>query len=369
MNSFLLHVLIALLMLLQVGCGSEPTPPSGSAPDVSANGPTRPIDSGGPVLSFQTQSHDFGDVLDFGSHDVEFPFVNAGTETLQVFEVRPTCGCTTTKLQKKIFAPGEGDTLRLTYSPKSSGRQVKKVMIRSNDPVNPLQSVEISADVTPVIKINPPSFSFGSIDIGDGAIGQISLEAAHPGYTATSVRLGGRLAPHATAALREVQSDEGSPRQWVIDVVIEKDVPWGIQNGSIGLTGALDQEDGTRSRHSRSIQVNGTVSGKLQTSEPTFRLLLLEPDKPFSKRITIKHADGEAFNLFSATVLEARSGNLQVQVLPVADSGGSEYQLLLTGDTTGFTGAIVGKVNVRTDVPGEEEIDIRISGVVMPPEG
>ena len=367
MNVFVLQLIIA--SLLQVGCRSESTPPSGAAPGAPANTSTSPPTSGGPVLSFQTRSHDFGDVLDYGSHDVEFPFINSGTETLEVFEVRPTCGCTTTELQKKIFAPGEGDTLRLTYSPKSSGRQVKKVMIRSNDPVNPLQSVEISADVTPVIKIDPPSFSFGSIDIGDGATGQISLEAAHPGYTARSVRFGGRLAPHATATLREVQSEEGSPRRWVIDVVIDKDVPWGIQNGSIGLTGALDQEDGTRSRHSRSIQVNGTVSGKLQTSEPTFRLLLLEPDKAFSKSITIKHADGERFSLFSATVLDARSGNLRVQVLPVPDSGGSEYQLLLTGDTTGFTGAIVGKVNVRTDVPGEEEIDIRVSGVVMPPEG
>ena len=272
-------------------------------------------------------------------------------------------------LKKKIFAPGEGDILKLTYSPQSAGRQLKKVMVRSNDPVNPLQSVEISADVIPVIKIEPKSFSFGTIDIGDGASGQIQLEAVHPGYAVRSVRLGGRLAPHATVTLKELESTDDSPRRWVIDVAIDKNVPWGIQNGSIGLTGTIELEDGTRARHSRSIQVNGSVAGNLQTSEPTFRLMLLPPNKPFSKKIKIKHADGEPFNIFSATVLEARSGNLQVQIIPVIESGRSEYELLLTGDTTGYSGAIIGKVNVRTNVPGEERIDIRISGVVMPSEG
>jgi len=43
----------------------------------------------------------------------QFTFVNRGTAPVEITEVRPTCGCLTPQLAKRIFAPGEEGTLLL----------------------------------------------------------------------------------------------------------------------------------------------------------------------------------------------------------------------------------------------------------------
>lgn len=62
--------------------------------------------------------------------------VNAGNQPLEIKEVRPSCGCTTTdKLSKNILEPNDTATVGIAINVKGHhGPQVKKVTIVSGDP-------------------------------------------------------------------------------------------------------------------------------------------------------------------------------------------------------------------------------------------
>ena len=64
-----------------------------------------------------TPVHEFGDIWDVDTLPCEFDFVNTGDTPLIIERVHPGCGCTTTTLDKLIYAPGESGTIDATFKP------------------------------------------------------------------------------------------------------------------------------------------------------------------------------------------------------------------------------------------------------------
>lgn len=80
-------------------------------------------------------TYDWGDVKGVDKVQAKVQIRNSGTELLKIYEVKPTCGCTTAPLDKNELKPGEIATLDITLS--LSGRQnqvTKTIRIKSNDP-------------------------------------------------------------------------------------------------------------------------------------------------------------------------------------------------------------------------------------------
>jgi hypothetical protein len=55
---------------------------------------------------------------------------------------------------------------------------------------------------------------------------------------------------------------------------------------------------------------------------------------------------------------------MNVVIKPIENVGGGLYELTLVGNTGDMTGVIRGNVRVTTNVPGEEEIILKIAGSV-----
>ncbi len=86
---------------------------------------------------------------------------NAGTDTLRIGEVRATCGCTATLMSKKNLGPGEIGDLSITFDTHAyTGRATKQVYVGSNDSTQPKTTITFSANVTPVLTMNPQYFAF-----------------------------------------------------------------------------------------------------------------------------------------------------------------------------------------------------------------
>jgi len=51
-----------------------------------------------------------------GHVEARFPFKNTGPDTVTIAKVRTTCGCTSAKLDRKVFAPGEGSEVVVRFS-------------------------------------------------------------------------------------------------------------------------------------------------------------------------------------------------------------------------------------------------------------
>lgn len=101
-----------------------------------------------PKLNFEETSHDFGSLKKNSVVNTEFVFTNTGKQDLNIRTLKPNCGCTVTKLEKKDYAPGESGKISVEFnSTGRRGNQQKSIIVFSNDPSAPSQRLIIKAKV------------------------------------------------------------------------------------------------------------------------------------------------------------------------------------------------------------------------------
>jgi hypothetical protein len=96
--------------------------------------------------------YDFGEIPSTSPVSQTFHVRNAGQGTLEITGVSTSCGCTTAWVNRDRLGPGEATDLTVTYDPQAHGGQTGKFMrvvyVRSNDPETPEASLTIRVTVT-----------------------------------------------------------------------------------------------------------------------------------------------------------------------------------------------------------------------------
>ena len=308
---------------------------------------------------------EFGKVADFEARTAVVPFTNNGNSVLEVLQVKPTCGCTSTKLEKTRFKPGEGDTINLTFKPKGSGSQTKTVIVVTNDPRQPNHEIKIKAEVIPTLLATPRSLSFGKIDLGSGAKRTVILQSGNPGYTMDGITVNGDLKDHITYDITETTRPGSEKRTWKMDVELKPGIEWGWYTGSLRIDGKVAGQTGSDSETSRvTVGMNANVQGNLLASDSMFRLLTIPQNQKFVKTVRISNADNTPFDILEASVIDGKPQGMSVLVEVIPESKGSAYDLTLMGNTGKATGAISGEVLLKTTIEGEENVTLKIAGSI-----
>jgi len=87
----------------------------------------------GPVLAFEKNSHDFGDIYQGDNVEHVFKFTNTGNEPLIISNIQVTCGCTAPSWPKNPIPPGGKGEIKIGFnSAGKMGRQNKTVTVVSN---------------------------------------------------------------------------------------------------------------------------------------------------------------------------------------------------------------------------------------------
>ncbi len=89
-----------------------------------------------PEITFETSSHNFGDVQQNNPATIEFSFENTGAGMLIISNAEASCGCTIPEWPRKPIAPGASGTIKVKYDAKKVGPFQKTITITSNDPAN-----------------------------------------------------------------------------------------------------------------------------------------------------------------------------------------------------------------------------------------
>jgi hypothetical protein len=144
--------LIAALPLIVTSNGSAAEPAAATKP------------SHGPQLSIAEPVHDFGSIPQGKPVMCEFRLVNSGDELLEIHDVKPSCGCTTTGDWPHALKPGESGVIPIQLETAHFvGGITKNVTIKSNDPRHPEILLELKADVWTPVKISEPVLIFPAI--------------------------------------------------------------------------------------------------------------------------------------------------------------------------------------------------------------
>jgi Protein of unknown function (DUF1573) len=109
-----------------------------------------PASAPAPKISVDPSSFDFGKALPEKTLEKQFSIRNFGDADLVIEQVTTTCGCTAALLdeESRTLKPGRSGQLRVRLQTRDySGKIVRSVMVRSNDPAQKLLEIKVEADV------------------------------------------------------------------------------------------------------------------------------------------------------------------------------------------------------------------------------
>ena len=182
--------------------------------------------------------YDFGERnnTEFVEHD--YPIRNAGTLSLEIRNVRASCGCTAVKPSQDVIPPGGEASIRARLDLRGrTGVQIKSITVESNDPDTPNLNLQLKGTAIQPLRAQPSALFFGrngpadarsrvcEIDSARGPIQIASLRADHPGLLLKPLD----LEPGA----------DGSTRKF--ELTLDPALPEGSVNGSVFVK--TDQAD------------------------------------------------------------------------------------------------------------------------------
>lgn len=102
-----------------------------------------------PVISFDNQTFDFGNIKQGESVEHEYKFINNGKRDLIIRKTKASCGCTAIMPSKNVIPPGESSVIKMKFnSTGKKGAQNKTITVTSNDPNNPEIKLRIKGTIT-----------------------------------------------------------------------------------------------------------------------------------------------------------------------------------------------------------------------------
>ena len=122
-----------LLLLLLAGCGGGSKEPG---VDIIHNpNSAEGYDNGErmPRITFETDMHDFGQLMAGENISYSFKFTNTGNADLIISGCDASCGCTVADYPRERIAPGKTGYITVSFKSQGmSGQQMKEVIVASN---------------------------------------------------------------------------------------------------------------------------------------------------------------------------------------------------------------------------------------------
>ncbi len=314
-------VLVAVALLL-TACPQKQTlvkkppvrTPPASPPVADSN--TEPNASvGKPQITFENTLHDFGTVSPASNNECEFKFKNTGTGLLKIEDVHATCGCTTPKLEKNEYLPGQSGTIYVKYHASNAARaDTKHIYVTTNVPENPKVTLTIKANIIAQVSVEPD---------------KLELSLRKPNAACPNLIIASN--DRKPFSIKKVEStgdcimvDFNSVHQ-ATRFVLQPKVDIEKLRQLINLEGSMSIN--ISHPNCPSVNVKFAAASEFKVEPQTVTILRAEPNAPISKRVTIRNLYNEPFEIESVS---SRFGITKFQKQTKDPNGPVTLDLLIT---------------------------------------
>ena len=317
---------------------------------VQASAPALSPQAPAPKISFDKTHHDFGKISDDLEVSYRYRVTNTGSATLEIREIRPSCGCSYTMVGRTQLKPGEDTFIEVHFNPEGlMGTVHKSLQVISNDPAQP--EVVLTFEASVVMDIMPSStvVFFSEVARGGGSLTQsVRLQSGDgEAITVTDARIPG--APYLSC----------TPRQDGNDVVLD-----------INLDASLIPRQRQRGFDNLAVRTTSTKIPILhfQVYWDVLSLITASPGRVVwteaagaESRATIqlKHPEGRAFR-----VLEAKTTSSLINVVWSASTSASEHELEVVMSARARAGGYHETLTLTFDDPEQQTLEIAIVAVL-----
>lgn len=336
MKTCLLCVLMSAIVLVNATAQEVPVPDPGETA-----APAAPAHTPAPRLVCEAPEFDFGTVDN--SQTVEHTYVlkNTGDLTLEITQVRPSCGCTVASITERNVPPG-GET-RITARLSLAGRQGpqhKVTTVESNDPQQPHFMLVLKGVAGMAMDVQPPRLIQGQLPAGSQPtnVATVSAQSDTPfqitAVESTSDRIKAAVETVATGRVYRVSvwpSEPLSPGQLEANLVIRTDHP---------------------QRPTLEVPVIFMVNTDL-TVAPREMVFPAASEEPVTRYIIVRAAEGQSFQIAQ---VETPDPEIQTQISPFG-SNGYRIQLSNLRPQAHLNQRVF---RIHTAIPGQPPLDVPI---------
>ncbi|MBH45292.1 MAG: hypothetical protein CMC93_01585 [Flavobacteriaceae bacterium] len=100
-----------------------------------------------PMINFEKETIDYGDISKGSEGTRTFVFENTGTAPLLIKGVSSSCGCTIPKKPEDPVAPGEKGEIIVRYDTNRVGKFLKTITVNTNVPATAMIALKIKGNV------------------------------------------------------------------------------------------------------------------------------------------------------------------------------------------------------------------------------
>jgi hypothetical protein len=274
---------------------------------------------------------------------------NRGPRALQI-AVKPGCGCTTADYDAEIPPGGTGRVTAVLDTTHVHGRVEKIVDVLTNDPMQPVVTLTILADVVRALVVEPADHPTLRGPVGHVTPVTLTVRAAGDApFAITGVAdaptVRATFAPGDAAA-----PNAAAPRRWRVTLTPRRDLPVGVHHATVTLLT-------TAPRATRfAMPTTVIVTGPLVTMPHELKVGAQRP----SAALRITAVDGSAFRVLAATPSDP---DLAATATPVTGEGAWDVVVRYVGKPTRH-GPLNAVVTVVTDVASQARLVVRVSGTL-----
>ncbi len=300
----------------------------------------------GPVIRLEPESVDLGSVTQGTLRSLDVLVHNDGTAVLKIISIDSDCGCTVPQLPDSTLGPGEQTTLHVELSTSgATGRLVKHVYLRSNDPGLERAAFTLMAQVRPPVAVRPNMVDFGAVERGAGSTETVAIKAART----DNLRIDDLKIPTALLTARTDSRLEGDSLACLITLTLRPDAPCGPIRETIEVRTNL------AAASVLPLHVRGQVLCAFKLDPLAFAFGQLRAGDTRERRVRLSGVGPIPRHVREATCTDSR---LRVAVATLED--GRLYEIAVTIPPGVPAGSIRAEVHVTTDDPEQAEIVIPV---------
>lgn len=286
----------------------------------------------------------------------EFTIQNEGDQTLQITQVKPSCGCTVAEYDKTVPPGGTGKITAVVDTSNFKGAIAKSVKVFTNDPINPQINLVIKAIIKTHVEIEPGYARFVAVH---GEPNAKSVQRVWSKEKPDLKILDAKSPyPHVKVSYAEATVDEReggvSGSQWRVTVELDTDSPVGPMADYIDVT--TDHPE----RQTIRIPVSGFVRPVLSVTPRVADFGRREVSEPQTASLEIRNMSKSAVELAEvSTDIEG----IQAEIEPLEE--GRLYKVLLTLEPGMKKGRFRGLVTINTTSSKQPVLEVNVKGVVL----
>lgn len=291
---------------------------------------------------FRTTNHDFGTVARAAKTEFRFEFENPYPQPIHVRSVRASCGCTTPIVETETVEPGGRGTILARFNTGTfTGSRSATLTVTFDRPSYTEVQLHVKGYIRSDVVFNPGEVAFATVREGESK--SVAVDIDYAGRNDWKIVEVTSQDSFLSGQVEEV-SRNGGRVKYRMNVAIDGKAPAGNLQSEILIV--------TNDRNLKRVplKVNATIQANVAVTPQMMALGEIKPGDSVKQVVVIR-----GYQPFNVVDIESSEFDIRFDRTTEAKP---LHTLPLTISPRNGSGEVKGKILVKTDLPGEQTVEV-----------